>query len=64
MGNWDQYGPHNVDKTITVRVCKYGPHNVDRTITVRVCDESIYLFHPADHYDLVGFTVKVPKKLQ
>ena len=45
MGNWDQY----------------GPHNVDRTMTVHVCDKSIYLFHPAGHYDLVGSTVKVPK---
>ena len=47
MGNWD----------------RYGPHNVDRTITVRVCDKSIYLFHPAGHYDLVGSTVKVPKNV-
>ena len=36
---------------------------MDRTITVRVCDKSIYLFHPAGHYDLVGSTVKVPKIL-
>ena len=35
---------------------------MDRTITVRVCDKSIHLFHPAGHYDLVGSTVKVPKK--
>ena len=47
MGNWD----------------RYGPHNVDRTITVHVCDKSIYLFHPAGHYDLVGSTVKVPKNI-
>ena len=47
MGNWD----------------RYGPHNVDRTITVCVCDKSIYLLHPAGHYDLVGSTVKVPKNI-
>ena len=40
-----------------------GPHNVDRTITVRVCNKSIYLFHPAGHYDLVGSTVKIPKNI-
>ena len=40
----------------------YRLDNVDRTITVRVCDKSIYLFHPAGHYDLVGSTVKVSKK--
>ena len=47
MGNWDQY----------------GPHNVDRTITVHVCDKSIYLFHPKGHYDLVGSTVKVQNNI-
>ena len=36
---------------------------MDRTITVRVCDKSIYLFHPAGHYYLVGSTVKVSKKI-
>ena len=42
---------------------RYGPHNVDRTIPVRVCDKSIYLFHPAGHYDLVGSNVKVQKNI-
>ena len=45
MGNWD----------------RYGHHNVDSTITVRVCDKFKYLFHPAGHYELVGSTVKVSK---
>ena len=40
----------------------YRLDNVDRTITVCVCDKSMYLFHPAGHYDLVGSTVEVPKK--
>ena len=41
----------------------YRLDNVDRTITVRICDKSIYHFHPAGHYDLVGSTVKVPKNI-
>ena len=43
---------------------RYGPHNVERSITIDVTAKSIYLFHPAGHYELVGSTVKAPTSPQ
>ena len=32
MGNWDQYGPHNVNRTITVRECDKSIFSSSRSL--------------------------------
>ena len=39
---------------------RFGPHNVDRNRPVNVNAHSVYLCLKADHYELVGSTVKIP----
>ena len=39
---------------------RFGPHNVDRNLPVNVNAHSVYLCLKADHYELVGSTVKIP----
>ena len=39
---------------------RFGPHNVDRNLPVNDNAHSVYLCLKADHYELVGSTVKFP----
>ena len=39
---------------------RFGPHNVDRNLPVNLNAHSVYLCLKADHYELVGSTVKIP----